>query len=54
MVVDHPAFHQYPAKVTTFMIHQGEGRYLLGASGDFGEAQDAFPYPRHNETGRCM
>jgi len=54
MVIDHPAFHQYSKEATTFMKHVGDGSYLLDGSGDFGEAQNAFPYPRHNETGRCM
>jgi hypothetical protein len=53
MVIDHPEFHQYPKRATVFMIHQGGESYLLDG-GNFGEAQDAFPYPRHNETGRCM
>jgi len=53
MVIDHPEFHQYPKRATVFMIHQGGESYLLDG-GNFSEAQDAFPYPRHNETGRCM
>jgi len=54
VVVDHPAFHQYPKEPTAFMIHQGEGRYFYDRNREFNQSQDAFPYPRHNETGRCM
>jgi len=53
MVIDHPAFHQYPKEATTFMILKGPNRTGDGL-GNFSEAQNAFPYPRHNETGRCM
>jgi len=53
MVIDHPAFHQYPKEATTFMILTGPNRIGDGR-GNFSEAQNAFPYPRHNETGRCM
>jgi len=53
MVIDHPAFHQYRKEATTFILFLSENR-IFTDSGNFSEAQGAFPYPRHNETGRCM
>jgi len=50
MVIDHPAFHQYPKEATTFMILKGTNRTGDGL-GNFSEAQGAFPYPRQTRPG---
>ncbi|ERJ06259.1 membrane lipoprotein [Halorhabdus tiamatea SARL4B] len=54
IVIDHPRFRTYGQIYQNVGVWQNESQVYAYTVGPLEELDPPFPYPRHNETGKCM